>query len=128
MEILLAESRRKRANFLTMVVDRLPMEGVRIIEKKIGTDFQEPVAGVITRAVETMTKTLERVRGCLAPGGMVIFMKGPNCAAELDEVRSRWLSDYKLVLDRSYIIPHTRHNRRLVVMERLDLPHYIRRT
>ena len=68
LEILLAESRRKRANFLTMVVDRLLMEGVRIIEKKIGTDFQEPVAGVITRAVETMAKTLERVRGCLAPG------------------------------------------------------------
>ena len=128
LEILLAESRRKRANFLTMVVDRLLMEGVRIIEKKIGADFQEPVAGVITRAVETMAKTLERVRGCLASGGMVFFMKGPNCEAELEEVRSRWLSVYKLVMDRSYIIPHTRHNRRLVVMERLDQPHYIRRT
>jgi 16S rRNA (guanine527-N7)-methyltransferase len=127
LEILLAESRQKRANFLTMVVDRLLMEGVRIIEKKIGDDFQEPVAGVITRAVETMAKTLERVRGCLAPGGMVIFMKGPHCEAELDEVRGRWLSVYKLVLDRSYIIPHTRHNRRLVVMERLDQPHYILR-
>ena len=127
LEILLAESRQKRANFLTMVVDRLLMEGVRIIEKKIGADFQEPVAGVITRALETMAKTLERVRGCLAPGGMVIFMKGPYCEAELDEVRGRWLSVYKLVLDRSYIIPHTRHNRRLVVMERLDQPHYVRR-
>jgi 16S rRNA (guanine527-N7)-methyltransferase len=74
-----------------------------------------------------MPKTLERVRGCLAPGGLVIFMKGPHCEAELDEVRDRWLSVYKLVLDRSYIIPHTRHNRRLVVMERLDQPHTIRR-
>jgi 16S rRNA (guanine(527)-N(7))-methyltransferase RsmG len=127
LEILLAESRRKRANFLTMIVDRLQMEGVRIIEKKIGVDFQEPVAGVITRAVETMAKTLERVRGCLASRGMVIFMKGPNCEAELDQVRNRWRSAYKLVMDRPYIIPHTRHNRRLVVMERLDQPHYIRR-
>jgi 16S rRNA (guanine527-N7)-methyltransferase len=126
LEILLAESRRKRANFLTMVVDRLSMKGVRIIDKKIGADFQEPVAGVITRAVETMAKTLERVRGCLAPGGMVFFMKGPNCEAELEEARRRWLSVYKLVMDRSYIIPHTRHHRRLVVMERLDQPHYTR--
>jgi len=128
LEILLAESRRKRVDFLSTVVDRLLLAGVRIIEKKIGAGFQEPVAGVITRAVETMAKTLERVCGCLATGGMVIFMKGPNCEAELDEVKSRWLSAYKLVLDRSYIIPHTRHHRRLVVMERLDLPHYIRRT
>jgi 16S rRNA (guanine527-N7)-methyltransferase len=127
LEILLAESRRKRANFLAMVVDHLQVEGVRIVEKKIGADFQEPVAGVITRAVETMAKTLERVRGCLAPGGMVFFMKGPNCAAEIEEVRTRWLSVYKLVLDRSYVIPHTRHHRRLVVMERLDQPHPIRR-
>jgi 16S rRNA (guanine(527)-N(7))-methyltransferase RsmG len=127
LEILLAESRRKRVDFLATVVDRLLLAGVRIIEKKIGAGFQEPVAGVITRAVETMAKTLERVRGCLATGGMVVFMKGPNCEAELEEVKSRWLSVYKLVLDRSYIIPHTRHNRRLVVMERLDQPHHIRR-
>jgi 16S rRNA (guanine527-N7)-methyltransferase len=127
LEILLAESRRKRVDFLSTVVDRLLLAGVRIIEKKIGAGFQEPVAGVITRAVETMAKTLERVCGCLATGGMVIFMKGPNCEAEIEEVKSRWLSVYKLVLDRSYIIPHTRHNRRLVVMERLDQPHYIRR-
>ena len=127
LEILLAESRRKRVDFLATVVDRLLLEGVRIIEKKIGADFQEPVAGVITRAVESMTKTLERVRGCLASGGLVIFMKGPHCEAELDEARGRWLSVYKLILDRAYTIPHTRHKRRLVIMERLDQPHYVRR-
>ncbi len=125
LEILLAESRRKRVDFLAAVVDRLQLEGVRIIEKKIGAGFEEPVAGVITRAVETMAKTLERVRGCLAPGGRVIFMKGPHCEAELDEVRNRWLSVYKPVEDRAYIIPHTRHRRRLVVMERIDQPRSI---
>ncbi|MFZ1199937.1 MAG: 16S rRNA (guanine(527)-N(7))-methyltransferase RsmG [Desulfobacterales bacterium] len=127
LELLLAESRRKRVDFLSLVVDRLRLEGVRLIERKIDVDFEEPVAGVITRAVETMARTLGRVRGCLACGGQVIFMKGPNCEAELDEIRERWSSVYKLIEDRAYIIPHTSHRRRLVVVERLDEPGYTRR-
>lgn len=127
LEILLAESRRKRVEFLALVVDRLRLEGVRLIERKIDADFEEPVAGVITRAVETMARTLERVRGCLAPGGKVIFMKGPNCEAELDEVREQRSLTFKLLEDRAYTIPHTSHRRRLVIVERLDEPAYTRR-
>lgn len=127
LEIILAESRRKRAVFLNKALEKLHLKGIRVIEKKIDPDFQEPVAGVITRAVEGMPKTLVRVRGCLAHGGKVIFMKGPYCDAELKEFRLGLLSNYNLIMDRSYMIPLTRHRRRLVVFERLDQPHYSRK-
>ena len=128
LEILLAESRRKRVDFLNKTVGNLNLQGVRVIEKKIDLEFQEPVAGVITRAVEEMSKTLERVRGCLSRGGKVIFMKGPGCDIELKKVRYGPRSNYDLVMDHPYVIPQTRHHRRLVVFERLDQPHYIQKS
>lgn len=128
MEILLAESRRKRLDFLNKTVGHLHLNGIRIIEKKIDPEFQEPVAGVITRAVEEMSKTLVRVRGCLAPGGKVIFMKGPHCDAELKKIRHGPRSNYDLIMDQSYMIPYTRHRRRLLVFERLDQPHYVQKS
>ncbi len=127
MEILLSESRRKRVDFLNMAVEQLQLESIRVIEKKIDADFQEPVAGVITRAVEEMSETLVRVHGCLAPGGKVIFMKGPHCDAELEKIRHGSRTNYDLVRDQSYVIPQTRHRRRLVVFERLDQPHYFQK-
>jgi 16S rRNA (guanine527-N7)-methyltransferase len=127
LEILLAESRHKRVDFLKTAVEQLQLQGIRVIEKKIDPDFQQPVAGVITRAVEEMSETLVRVQGCLAPGGKVIFMKGPHCDAELEKIRFGSRSNYDLVSDQAYVIPHTRHRRRLVVFERLDQPHYFQK-
>ena len=124
LEILLAESRRKRVDFLRKAVGYLPLHGIQIIDKKIDIGFQQPVAGVITRAVEEMSKTLTRVRGCLAPHGKVIFMKGPSCDAEINKVQQSSRLKYKLILNQSYRIPHTKHRRRLVVYERLDKPLY----
>jgi len=43
----------------------------------INAAFTEPVAGVITRAVESMADTLKRSR-MLQEQGLVIFMKGPT--------------------------------------------------
>ncbi len=124
LEVLLAESRRKRVEFLRKAIEHLNLEGIRVIEKKIDSDFQDPVAGVITRAVEEVSKTLARVRGCLDHRGKVLFMKGPHCDAELGNIPIGTRSAYNLVMDRSYSIPRTRHQRRLVVFERLDQPHY----
>lgn len=127
VEILLAESRHKRVEFLKRAIEHLDFQGIRVIEKKIDSTFQEPVAGVITRAVEKMSETLVRIHGCLAPGGKVIFMKGPHCDAELENIRHKSRSNYDLVIDQSYVIARTSHRRRLLVFERLDQPHYFQK-
>jgi 16S rRNA (guanine527-N7)-methyltransferase len=127
IEILLAERRAKRIEFLNQVVRQLDLSKARVIAGLISPRFEEPVAGVITRAVEPVDETLERVRGCLTAGGQVIFMKGPHCEPEIERAHARFAKEYSLVLDRPYAIPSTRHQRRLLVYRRLDEPLYSRR-
>ncbi len=115
LQLWLAESRTVRNEFLREVCRRLGLDGVRIIGRGIGPDYDEKVPGVITRAVESMAKTLERVRSCLEQDGLVVFMKGPHCEAELDEALQRFRSRYRLESDRSYKLPHSDHQRRLIV-------------
>lgn len=127
LEILLAESRKNRTAFLEKAVERLGLEKVRIIDRGITPKFQEPVAGVITRAVEDIGATLERVRGCLASEGCAIFMKGPNCNSEIQKATDRFPNEYRLIQDTAYRIPHTDHERRLVIFQRRDIPPYIQK-
>ena len=122
LEILLAESREKRADFLRHAVDHLKLTDIRVVAGRITPRFEEPVAGVITRAVETIARTLERISGCLDRDGRVIFMKGPHCDAEIAAASAAFSNTYALVVDRQYSIPHTAHQRRLLVYHRLDEP------
>lgn len=127
IEILLAERRAKRIEFLNLVVRQLRLPGTRVIGAGVSSRFEMPVAAVITRAVEPVDVTLERVRGCLMPGGRVIFMKGPHCEPEIERARTRFEEQYDLVLDRPYVLPGTHHQRRLLVYRRMDEPLYNRR-
>jgi len=127
IDLILAESRGKRVAFLSQVVARLGLSGVRIVAGRITPRFEEPVAGVITRAVEPMDETLERVQGCLAADGRVVFMKGPRCGPEIERAGARFENEFSLILDHPYTIPTTRHERRLLVYRRLDEPLYSRR-
>jgi len=127
IDLILAESRGKRVDFLGQAVARLGLSGVRIVAGSISPRFEERVAGVITRAVEPMDETLERVRGCLAADGRVVFMKGPRCGPEIERARARFANEFSLILDRPYTLPMTRHERRLLVYRRLDEPLYSRR-
>jgi 16S rRNA (guanine527-N7)-methyltransferase len=122
LEVILAETRGPRVEFLHAAVERLQLSGIRVVGGRVTPRFEEPVAGVITRAVERLDLTLERVHGCLVRGGNAVFMKGPNCEDEIQLVRDRMARAYELVLDRPYRIPHTRHQRRLLVYRRLDDP------
>jgi 16S rRNA (guanine527-N7)-methyltransferase len=122
LDLILAETRGNRVEFLNRALDQLGLKGIRVVGGRVTARFEEPVAGVITRAVETIEKTLERVAGCLARDGRVIFMKGPHCDEEIERARDRFPDAYTLELDRPYRIPHTRHARRLVVYRRLDEP------
>ena len=122
LNITLAESRGKRVDFLNMAVDRLKLKDTVVIGKTITADFETPVGSVITRAVEDMSLTLERVGGCLETGGRVIFMKGPDCDDEILAAREKYISRFRLLQLIDYEIPHTPHERRLVVFQRIDQP------
>jgi 16S rRNA (guanine(527)-N(7))-methyltransferase RsmG len=116
---ILSEGRHRRIRFLKEVVEALGLEGVDIYEGKIYASFSRCVNGIITRALETIPKTLARVRNCLAPGGEAIFMKGPHCDEELMEASERLGGEYRLSRDLRYTIPHTTHHRRLIVFKKL---------
>lgn len=120
IEVVLAETRGSRVDFLNRAIGRLGLKKIRVVSGRITPRFEEPMAGVITRAVETIAKTLERVAGCLDREGLAIFMKGPHCDAEVEEACRRFAGAYALLSDQPYRIPTTPHARRLVVFRRLD--------
>lgn len=122
LEVILSEGRQKRVAFLEMVINELKLEDISVIGKSITPRFQIPVSGVITRAVEGIEKTLERVQGCLKANGLVLFMKGPHCDEEIQAAIPRVEEKFKLVRDQPYQIPGTPHKRRLVVFQRTDRP------
>ena len=122
VHLILAEPRGARAAFLRQVCERLGFEGVEVHAGKIGPRFDRPVEGVISRAVAPIPETLERVAYCLRPGGRMLFMKGPDCDAEIAEARASLGEAFRLVGDHADRIPGLEHERRLVVFERLDAP------
>jgi 16S rRNA (guanine527-N7)-methyltransferase len=119
IRMILAESRGARAEFLSEVCSRLGLKNVEVYAHKMGPKYPGQVAGIITRAVGEITETLERVASCLAPGGRIIFMKGPQCNAEIDAAGREQSGLFRLEADYAYAIPGTEHQRRLVVYERL---------
>lgn len=128
LHLLLAESRQNRVRFLQSVCEALQLKGVSVEGRRIGPYYDRAVRGVITRAVESMAETLERIDGCLEQGGSVIFMKGPHCDEELERALRLFSGRYALTEDRAYVIPGTSHRRRLVVFTRLvERPHIARR-
>jgi len=122
LEIHLAEGRGRRADFLREAIEELGLSGIHVIGKGINERFEQPVQAVITRAVGTMVETMRRVHGCLAPGGLAIFMKGPNCEEEIQEVGKSFSDEYELERNLPYRIGDTTHRRRLVVFMRKSFP------
>jgi len=127
LEVLLAESRQKRVDFLQIVKESLKLQGLEIIGEKITPSFQNSLAGVITRALESIATTLDRISGCLSKDGLAIFMKGPNCDQEIEEALQRFGAEYVLLQNRSYHIPNTSHQRRLVVFQRKGEPPWLKK-
>ncbi|MBC2710483.1 MAG: 16S rRNA (guanine(527)-N(7))-methyltransferase RsmG [Desulfosarcina sp.] len=128
LHILLAESRQNRTDFLKTAVSTLGLSGLDVVKRRIAPDYDRPVAGVITRAVESIADTLVRVAGCIMQDGMVIFMKGPRCDEEIETASQTFSSAYELADDIPYQIPHTPHRRRLVVFRRKVKPIHARGT
>ncbi len=122
LRIILAEGRGKRLEFLEEACQLLGLTDVEIYPHKVASRFDLPVRGVITRAVEAISPTLERVAPFLPEGGRVIFMKGPAASEEIGPALDEWGRDYRLAEDVEYSLGGTEHQRRLVVFERISSP------
>jgi 16S rRNA (guanine527-N7)-methyltransferase len=115
----LAEPRPRRVQFLNEVRTALALDNVQVFDHKVSSrSFRHKMAGVITRALEPMEKTLARTGGCTTVGSRYVFLKGPNVQDELAQIRQRFGGELHLVLDRAYTLPRTPHHRRLIVLER----------
>jgi 16S rRNA (guanine527-N7)-methyltransferase len=121
-KIILAEGVKRRVDFLKAVREEMHLENLDIIGRNIDKEFVYPVKGAITRAVEVVSQTLENVSQSLEVGGQVFLMKGPNVEPEIREAARDWGTYYKLVLDKSYELPSTPHQRRLLVYEKIKTP------
>ena len=114
LEIILAEHRPRRVEFLEMVIKELGLKNITTYPHKvISSSNIDKVNCVITRALETIPETLRRVEKILNPGGKVIFMKGPNCSQEIREAKMT-SPIFKLEQDVHYSISKI-DKRRLVV-------------
>lgn len=117
IEIILAEHRPRRVEFMEMVIKELGLKKISTYPHKVTSSSDiAKVNCVITRALETIPETLRRVERMLNVGGKVIFMKGPNCSEEIREAKMT-SPIFKLEKDIHYSISKI-DKRRLVIFSR----------
>ncbi len=120
LKITLAEPRPNRILFLHEVRKALHLKHLEIFDHKVvSRSFQTPMAGIISRALEVIPKTILRTSACLDRGGILIFMKGPNVDEELRDVERDFSAVVRLREDHPYVLPHSSHQRRLLIYEKL---------
>ncbi|MEQ1878372.1 MAG: 16S rRNA (guanine(527)-N(7))-methyltransferase RsmG [Bdellovibrionia bacterium] len=119
-QIILAEGVQKRVEFLKRVREVLKLEKLDIIGRQVNSGFEYPVPAVITRAFAEVSETMDQVQNCLQRGGLLYLMKGPNVDPEIARAREAWGKRFKLVEDKAYVLPHTPHERRLLVYEKFN--------
>ncbi|MBX7231926.1 MAG: 16S rRNA (guanine(527)-N(7))-methyltransferase RsmG [Bdellovibrionales bacterium] len=118
-KMILAEGVKRRVDFLKEVRIQMQFKELDIIGRNIDPSFDYPVEGVITRAVELVSRSLKNVSQCLKPGGKLFLMKGPNVDPEIAEAKKNWGETFALVEDIAYCIPQTPHQRRLLVYQKI---------
>ncbi len=116
LRIILAEPRHKRVEFLRMAVTELGFEQVTVYPHLVGEHSFFEANAVVTRALESASDTIGRVRHFLPPGGRVLLMKGPSADDEPGADSIAGMADFREFSRNDYIIPGTPHRRRLLVL------------
>ena len=125
---ILTEGRKKRVEYLEKTVKLLGLQNVSVYGKKIYRGDKLPAPALISRALEKIQDTFDRVWGSLPEGGFLIFMKGPNCDEEKNAIEQNGrYRECRLLLDESYTLPHSSDRRRLLIWE-IHYPEKIRET
>ncbi|MBL8020029.1 MAG: 16S rRNA (guanine(527)-N(7))-methyltransferase RsmG [Leptospirales bacterium] len=115
-KFILNESRSNRAEFLEECKRICELANVTVLGKRLAQDDGIKVDSVVVRAVGSMRSILLRVAAGMKPGGIAIFLKGPNCDGEIEEMRT--LTDNaRLLMNKPYVLPESQDRRRLVVYQ-----------
>jgi 16S rRNA (guanine527-N7)-methyltransferase len=119
VHLILSEPRPRRVDFLNAAIQHLGLKDIEVFGHKFTSkSFTRPVDGAITRAFETVDKTLPRLMNALPLGGKAIFMKGPKGE---EEAQNTDLPDWKLTRKIAYQIPHTTLDRMLLEYTRVGM-------
>ncbi len=118
LRIILAEPRHKRVDFLRMAIGELGFADVSVYPHLVGPHSFFEANAVVTRALESASDTIGRVRHFLPLGGRVILMKGPSADEEPGADSIAGMDDFCEIERRDYSIPGTPHRRRLLVFEK----------
>jgi 16S rRNA (guanine527-N7)-methyltransferase len=84
MALCLVEARQKKAAFLEYLVSRLRLTGVAVVQTHLSPararQWQPKVEAVVSRATFVLPRFLELAAPLLAPGGLVLALKGVHPA------------------------------------------------
>ncbi|GIX41782.1 MAG: hypothetical protein KatS3mg129_1515 [Leptospiraceae bacterium] len=119
LKILLVESRKNRVDYLFEVKEKLNLNNIEIFHKTLNYNNSIHCNGVITRALETIKETAIRTANSLEKNGLLIFLKGPNCEHEINEMNFKF---FELILDYDYILPDINYSskdkRKLIIFRK----------
>ncbi|MDR1536064.1 MAG: 16S rRNA (guanine(527)-N(7))-methyltransferase RsmG [Planctomycetota bacterium] len=127
-QFILAESREKRIGFLREAIAGLELRNVRLFPRTVredsplGDEHGLPLGDVVTRALEAITPTLGRILPFIKPGRQAVFLKGPDCDAEISDALSSFPGIFDLTGDANYRLPGTDQKRRLPRFRKLPFP------
>lgn len=113
--LILAEKRSKRVEFLQLALSELGLQDVSIYPHAVTALSFFEVDGIITRALESVHETLDRVSHFVPQNGKVIFMKGPSVE---DERYPMELCGFSLAEKKEYVLPNTSHKRCILVYQK----------
>jgi 16S rRNA (guanine527-N7)-methyltransferase len=93
LALTLVEARQRKAAFLEYLAARFSLTGVQVVQThltpKLAHQWEPKVTGVVSRAVFILPRLLELAAPLLAPGGVVLALKGVHLApGELEAARS----------------------------------------
>jgi 16S rRNA (guanine527-N7)-methyltransferase len=125
LALTLVESRQRKAAFLEYLAARLRLNGVEVVQTHLTPSLaksREPkVAAVISRAAFILHRLLELAAPLLAPGGVVLALKGVHLA--LGELEAAGSAAPRLGLGplerHKYYLPISREPRLLIMARKL---------
>lgn len=101
IKMYLVEPVGKKAIFLRHVCSSLDLAGIEIIDKRLEEVEGLKVDVAMTRALFTVGDFIEKARGHINRGGMLVLSKGPKFREELKGIGMRDIkvTDYRLPFD-----------------------------
>ena len=109
LTVTLADSSRKKINFLKYVIRILKLQHIsahqfRVEELSDYPDFAGQFDVVISRAFTSLNRFLEVAAPLIKPDGVIIAMKGKELEKEIDDLKSAGMSgDLHLINENLYI-------------------------